>query len=81
MAENYESKDIKKNIEENFIFLMVDFYEVQVEFLSMLIKLFKDLDKAYILLSIIKKIPEVSLIYLMIYYYEFSFLIFSRYSQ
>ena len=55
MTEKYESKDIKKNIEENFIFLMVDFYEVQVEFLSMLIKLFKDLDKAYILLSIIKK--------------------------
>ena len=55
MTENYESKDIKKNIEENFIFLMVDFYEVQVEFLSMLIKLFKDLDKAYILLGIIKK--------------------------
>ena len=55
MTENYESKDIKKTIEENFIFLMVDFYEVQVEFLSMLIKLFKDLDKAYILLSLIKK--------------------------
>ena len=56
MTEKYESKDIKKNIEENFIFLMVDFYEVQVEFLSSLIKLFDDLDKAYILLFIIKKI-------------------------
>ena len=55
MTENYVSKDIKKTIEENFIFLMVDFYEVQVEFLSTLIKLFKDLDKAYILLSLIKK--------------------------
>ena len=35
---------------------MVDFYEVQVEFLSSLVKIFNDLDKAYIVLFVIKKI-------------------------
>ena len=57
VKKKYKSNEIKQVLEENFIYLMVDFYEVQVEFLSSLIKLFDDLDKAYILLFIIKKIP------------------------
>lgn len=55
IKKKYKSDQIKDALEENFIYLMVDFYEAQVEFLSSLIKLFNDLDRAYILLFLIKK--------------------------
>ena len=56
ITKEYKSDEIKEVLEKNFIYLMVDFYEVQVEFLSSLVKIFNDLDKAYIVLFVIKKI-------------------------
>ena len=56
IKKEYKSNEIKEVLEKNFIYLMVDFYEVQVEFLSSLVKIFNDLDKAYIVLFVIKKI-------------------------
>lgn len=56
IKKEYKSDEIKEVLEKNFIYLMVDFYEVQVEFLSSLVKIFNDLDKAYIVLFVIKKI-------------------------
>ena len=37
IKKKYKSDQIKYTLEENFIYLMVDFYEAQVEFLSSLI--------------------------------------------
>ena len=56
LKKEYKPNEIKEVLEKNFIYLMVDFYEVQVEFLSSLVKIFNDLDKAYIVLFVIKKI-------------------------
>jgi len=44
LKKEHKSNEIKEVLEKNFIYLISDFYEVQVEFLSSLAKLFNDLE-------------------------------------